>query len=87
MAATESDWEPVPKYSDLLRSIVEFLEKTYQDTFIEKKEPHPIELTWRYYNFSNRDILFVVLLSITWTILRHLATEWVFKVNKPSYYS
>lgn len=87
MAATESDWEPVPKYSDLLRSIVEFLEKTYQETFIEKKNPHPIELTWRYYNFSNSDILFVVLLSIAWTILRHLATEWVFKVNKPSYYS
>lgn len=87
MAATESDWEPVPKYSDLLRSIVEFLEKTYQETFIGKKEPYPIELTWRYYNFSNRDILFVVLLSIAWTILRHLATEWVFKVNKTSYYS
>lgn len=81
MAAVDTNWEDVPSYSDLIRGIIEFLQKTYRETFIEEREPHPIELTWRYYNFSNRDIYYIVLLSVAWTILRHLATEWIFKVN------
>ncbi|GFS55834.1 ceramide synthase 1 [Nephila pilipes] len=78
MAAADADWEDFPSYSDLLRGIREFLEKTYSGTFIEGKTFH-VESTWQYCNFSVYDILFVILLSIIWTILRSLATEGIFK--------
>ncbi|XP_054707136.1 ceramide synthase 1-like [Uloborus diversus] len=79
MAAVGTEWERIPSYSDLAQGVVEFLQKTYHETFTEKREPLPVELTWRYYNFTNQDILLVVLLSIAWTILRQFCTEWIFK--------
>lgn len=81
MAAVDTEWEDVPTYLDLSRGILEFIEKTYNEFFIEEREPHPVELKWHYYNFSTYDIFLVVLLAIVWTILRHFATEWVFKVK------
>ncbi|KFM71427.1 Ceramide synthase 1, partial [Stegodyphus mimosarum] len=79
MAALDTDWEDFPSYSDLARGIQEFLAKTYQETFIEKREHLSIESTWSYYNFSSFDITLVVLLSIVWSVLRYMSTEWIFK--------
>lgn len=86
MAAVDAEWEDVPSYFDLCRGIYEFLEKTYRESFVAKEEPHTVELSWHYNNFSTYDICFVVLLAIAWTILRHFATEWIFKVSIMCFY-
>ncbi|XP_015928113.2 ceramide synthase 1 isoform X2 [Parasteatoda tepidariorum] len=79
MAATSSDWENFPSYFELIKGIREFIYNTYRETFIDQREPQPIELTWRYYNFTTCDILFVLFLAVVWTVLRHIATKNVFK--------
>ncbi|CAL1271700.1 unnamed protein product [Larinioides sclopetarius] len=79
MAAVGADWEDFPSYSELFSGIREFLERTYREAFSEKKEIYHVDSRWEYCNFSINDLLFVILISIIWTILRHFATEGIFK--------
>ncbi|GIY74932.1 ceramide synthase 1 [Caerostris extrusa] len=79
MAAVQNDWEDFPSYPSLLRGIYEFIKTTYNGAFSNESETYNINSTWKYCNFSIYDLLFVILLSIIWTILRYLATEGIFK--------
>ncbi|GFY45362.1 ceramide synthase 1 [Trichonephila inaurata madagascariensis] len=79
MAAADTDWENFPSYSDLWRGIREFLDYVNSDTFVEGKETFHVESTWQSCNFNIYDMLFIIVLAIIWTILRHFATEGIFK--------
>ncbi|KAG8178483.1 hypothetical protein JTE90_024643 [Oedothorax gibbosus] len=77
--AANTDWEDFPTYSELVHGIRNFVLQLYQDSKAEKNASHSAEPTWQYYNYSTNDLLFVILLSIIWTVFRHFASEKIFK--------